>query len=115
MRYRYKYLNYVPRPINLESNTYKLVNDEEFCSPDGRIPLLMVTQYGIFPSKDIYRGRKVYSKLEGLENQTVGFVRRGYLSNREYDGIIELFIDTITLEKVRKNVLKIDFELLNEI
>ena len=114
MKSSYKYLKYVPRPINLEPNTYRLDNDEAFCTPDGRIPLLMVTQYGVFPSKDIYKGRKDYSQLVGLENQTVGFIRRAYLSNRECSGIIELVIDATTIEQIRNKVLKIDFSLWNE-
>jgi len=115
MRSRYKYLNYVPKPINLEPSTYKLVNDEAFCTPDGRIPLLMVTQFGIFPSKGTYKEGKDYSKLEGLENQIVGFIRRGYLSNREYYGIIEILINSNIMEKIINNDITIDFKLWNKI
>jgi len=115
MRRRYKYLNYVPKPINLEPSTYKLVTDEAFRTPDGRIPLLMVTQFGIFPSKGTYKGRKGYRQLEGLENQIVGFIRRGYLSNREYYGIIEILINSNIMEKIINNDITIDFKLWNKI
>ena len=86
MSKKYKYLNYVPRPINLKSNNYDLVDDDEFCCVDDRIPLLIVTQFGIFPSV-AYKGKRDYSQLKGLEYQTVGFIRRVYLSSREYEGI----------------------------
>lgn len=115
MRKKYKYLNYVPAPVNLKSNIYDLVNDEAFCRPDGRIPLLIVTQFGIFPSKGTYKGKKDYSQLRGLKNQTVGLIRRGYLSNREYDGIIELLLDSKSLKKIRNKVLIIDFALWNKL
>lgn len=97
---KYKYLNYIPVPVNLESNRYDLVNDEEFCKPDGRTPLLLVTQYGVFPN-DNYIGRKDYNQLEGLENQNVAFLARAYLSNREYFNIIELFLSQDTLDQIR--------------
>ena len=69
MRKKYKYLNYVPRPISLKSNNYDLVDDDEFCRADDRIPLLIVTQFGIFPSKGCYKGKRDYSQLKGLEYQ----------------------------------------------
>jgi hypothetical protein len=112
---KYKYLNYVPAPVNLKSNIYDLVNDEAFCRPDGRIPLLIVTQFGIFPSKGSYKGKRDYSQLKGLEYQTVGFIRRAYLSDREYDGIIEMLLDLKTIERIRKKVLKIDFSLWSKL
>ena len=107
---KYKYLNYVPAPVNLKPNKYDLVNDEVFCIPDGRTPLLMVTQHGIFPNGN-YTGRKDYSQLEGLVNQNVAFLARGYLSNREYSNILELFIDQGTLEQIRNTDLLFNWNL----
>jgi hypothetical protein len=114
MRKKYKYLNYVPVPVHLKSTMYDLVDDEVFCCPDGRIPILIVTQFGVFPSKGSYKGKKDYCQLRGLENQTVGFIRRAYLSDREYDGIIEMILDLKTIERIRKKVLKIDLTLWNK-
>jgi len=105
MRKKYKYLNYVPRPINLKSNNYDLVDDDEFCCVNDRIPLLIVTQFGIFPSKGCYKGKRDYSQLKGLEYQTVGFIRRAYLSDRESSGMTLLELDSKTLEKIRRNNL----------
>lgn len=99
----FKYLKYVPKPVHIDSETYDLVDDDEFCKMDGRIPILMVTQYGIFPTKGQYGNKPKcdYRKLEGLENQTVGFVRRGYLSDREIKGIIFIHFTEELLEQVR--------------
>lgn len=114
MSKKYKYLNYVPRPINLKSKYYDLVDDDEFCCVDDRIPLLIAIQFGIFPSKGSYKGNRDYSQLKGLEYQTVGFIKRAYLSNREYGGIIEMLLDLKTIERIRKKDLKIDFALWNK-
>lgn len=111
-RKKYKYLNYVPVPVSLNPKKYDLVNDEEFCIPDGRTPLLMVTQHGIFP-KGNYMGRKDYSQLDGLENQNVAFFARGYLSNREYFDIIELFIHQGLLEQVRNTDITLNWGFWN--
>ena len=62
---KYKYLNYVPTPVKLDSSCYDLVNDEEFIASDDRIPLLMVTQFGIFPG-DNYKGK--YSSVSKMLN-----------------------------------------------
>jgi hypothetical protein len=39
----FKYLNYIPKPINLRPDQYDLVDDEEFSTSDDRTPLFMVT------------------------------------------------------------------------
>jgi hypothetical protein len=76
-----KYLNYVPAPVNLDPEKYDLVSDEEFCETYKRIPLLIVTQSGIFPSRGLYDAKtpeKDYRKLEDLENQPcIAFIGRG--------------------------------------
>jgi hypothetical protein len=112
MKKIFKYLNYVPKPIHIKPNKYDLVDDDEFCTADYRIPLLIVTQFGIFPSKGCYKGKKDYSKLKGLEYQTVGFIRRAYLSNHESECIIAILLDLNTVEKIRNSDLKIDFTLI---
>lgn len=93
---KYKYLNYIPPPVGLERHRYDLVDDEAFCTPDGRMPLLMATQFGIFPN-GIYKGKKNYGQLEGLENQTVGFIGRAYLSDRECKTIMAFDLTPNTL------------------
>tara|TARA_B110000046_G_scaffold166481_1_gene183414 strand:+ start:1269 stop:1667 length:399 start_codon:yes stop_codon:yes gene_type:complete len=110
---KYKYLDYIPAPIKIDPSLYDLVNDEAFCKPDGRIPLLMAIQYGIFPRIGLYGNKKGldYSRLEGLENQLIGFIGRGYISNREREGIFKLFLDTDTVRRIRNNEICIDLRL----
>ena len=100
---KYKYLNYVPAPVYLEPNMFDLVDDKEFCNPDGRTPLLITVQYGIFPTGGV-RG-KDYSQLKGLENQNVGFIGRVLYSDREHKHIIELLLDPDTLRQIRNKEL----------
>lgn len=111
MQKKYKYLSYIPAPVDLKADNYDLVHDQEFLRPDGRIPLLMVTQFGVFPAENTYEGKMGYTQLKIFKNQTVGLIRRAYLSNREYSGIIELALDAKTLERIEHNHLKIDFSL----
>lgn len=87
---RFKYLDYIPKPVHLENGSIDFVTDEEFIQKDERIPLVMLTQHGIFPAKLMYQGkpRYDYRLLEGLEDRLVGFVGRGYLSGRERKGIL---------------------------
>ena len=88
-----KYLNYLPKPIHIDESRYDLVDDDEFFKRDNRMPLVMVTQLGIFPTKGQYYGKlkKDIRLLEGLENQDVAFFRRTYLTNNEQDGSVILY------------------------
>lgn len=86
---KFKYLSYLPRPIQLLPMQYDFVADEEFCHADDRLPILILTQFGIFPQPASYLqnvGRN-YPALKGLEGQWIGFIKRPYLSNREKVGI----------------------------
>jgi hypothetical protein len=116
---KYKYLNYVPLPVNLDKTRYDLAGDTEFCRIDSRIPLLIVTQYGIFPSRGLYSANvpeKDYSKLEGLENQhSIAFIGRGYLSDRERNGIFELAITPAVKAKIKRKEMHIDLHLFSRI
>lgn len=100
MHKKYKYLDYIPAPVNLDSALYDLVDDKEFCRPDDRIPLLWATQFGIFPGGN-YPGKKNYRHLVGLENQLVGFIRRAYPTEREWKGILAIFLGPQILLKIR--------------
>jgi hypothetical protein len=87
---KFKYLDYIPKPVNLENSSIDFVNDKEFIQKDERIPLVMLTQYGIFPAKLNYGEKPIYNYrlLEGLENRLVGFVGKAYLTGSEKKGII---------------------------
>lgn len=87
---KFKYLEYIPKLVNLEKDSIDFVDDEEFIQKDERIPLIMLTQHGIFPAKENYgnKPRYDYRHLEGLENRLVGFVGKTYLTGGEKNGII---------------------------
>ncbi|MFM1744860.1 MAG: hypothetical protein RLZZ630_797 [Bacteroidota bacterium] len=110
MKTHYKYLHYIPKPIDLAHSAYDLVDDEEFCTRDERIPLLMLTQFGIFPTAGAY-GKRDYGQLHHLEGQMVGFIGRGYLSNRERKGIRMLLLTSETIQKVYNNEIVLDLKL----
>jgi hypothetical protein len=107
----FKYLNYIPKPINLRPDQYDLVDDEEFSSPDDRIPLFMVTQGGIFPFHYTFKGKRNYSQLVGFENQFVAFVGRPYLSNRENPRIIAFHLDETTLNNIRNKTMILNLKM----
>lgn len=102
---RYKYLNYIPKPIRIPASMYDLVNDDAFCIPDGRIPLLMMTQFGIFPSPGTYpgHGKYDYPSLMMFRHQVVAIVRRGYISDRERNWIEEHYLDDYLIEKIKRH------------
>jgi hypothetical protein len=110
MKTHFKYLHYIPKPIYLAQSAYELVDDEEFCTRDERIPLLMLTQFGIFPTAGAY-GKRDYGQLHHLEGQWVGFIGRGYLSNRERKGIRMLLLTSETIQKVYNNEIVLDLKL----
>ena len=95
-----KYLNYLPKPIHIDETRYDLVDDDEFFKKDNRIPLVMVTQFGIFPTKGQYsdKPKKDLRVLEGLESQQIAFFRRTYLTNNEEDGLVMLYADEELVE-----------------
>lgn len=103
---RYKYLNYMPPPVNLPHSLFDFVDEEEFCLRDHRIPVLIVVHNGIF-SYPKHQGKKYYGNLAGLEHRTVGFIRKKYLSYIEYTGVIEIFLDDSTLRDIRNGTLRL--------
>jgi hypothetical protein len=113
MSKKYKYLKYIPKPKLVDSSLFDLVDDTEFCLKDNRVPLLIITQFGIFPARN-YPGKKSYQLLHGLENQSVAFFRRAYPTPREYEDIIEINLDATTLFNFRNGSFKIDYTLRDE-
>jgi hypothetical protein len=110
MKAHYKYLHYIPKPIYLTHTAYDLVDDEEFCTRDERIPLLMLTQFGIFPTAGTY-GKRDYRQLQQLAGQLVGLIGRGYLSNRERKGIKMLLLTSAIVQKIRNKEIVLDLNL----
>ena len=105
-----KYLNYLPKPIHIDETRYDLVDDDAFFKRDDRMPLVMVTQFGIFPTKGQYsdKPKKDIRVLEGLENQNIAFFRRTYLTNNEEDGLVILYADEVLVEDQRTFVSNIN-------
>ena len=105
-----KYLNYLPKPIHIEESRYDLVDDDAFFKRDDRMPLVMVTQFGIFPTKGQYsdKPKKDIRLLEGLENQNIAFFRRTYLNNNEEDGLVILYADEELVKDQRTFVSNIN-------
>lgn len=87
---RYKYLDYLPKPKSLPSNLVDFVDDLDFQWEDGRIPMFMVTQFGIFPAPDVYpdKSKRNYRCLEGFEGKSIALFGKAYLSGSECNGII---------------------------
>lgn len=107
---RYKYLNYVPPPLRISSKEYDLVDDAEFLARDGRIPLLIATQFGIFPLGSVFN-KYPYDELLGLEEQTIGLIGKGYGSLRERPGIFEFYLDDFLYKLIRNQELFLDLRL----
>ncbi|MBZ9626658.1 hypothetical protein LB450_00955 [Psychroflexus sp. CAK1W] len=109
---KFKYLDYIPKPMHLENGSIDFVNDEEFVQKDERIPLLMLTQHGIFPGKKNYGVKPIYDYrlLDGLEDRLVGFVGRGYLSNRERKGIIFKHTGPELMKQITADAKSIDLD-----
>ena len=103
---RFKYLKYIPKPIHLDESRYDLVDDDEFFKRDNRMPLIMFTQFGVFPTKGHYsdKPKKDIIILEGLENQYIAFFRRTYLTNNEENGLVILYADEELVEDQKKFV-----------
>ena len=118
MNKRYKWLEYLLfKPMQFDRSNWDLVNDRAFQMKDGRIPVLVATQFGIFPSKDMFNtldGKKNpdYWNLEGLAGQRVGFVGISYLRLlSERPGICEIDLDTSFMQRFRAEELFIDLRL----
>lgn len=88
--YRFKYLNYIIQPTHIPSTDYDLVGDDAFVTEDDRIPLLVVTKFGIFSPRQSFGSKYDFRKLEGLEGQTVAFIYKYYLTLAE-EQIIRVF------------------------
>lgn len=107
---KYKYL--IPRYINAHFATidFNKFFVDQFFKGDDRMPLVMVTQFGIFPTKGQYsdKPKKDIRLLEGLENQNIAFFRRTYLTNNEEDGLVILYADEVLVEDQRTFVSNIN-------
>ena len=75
---KYKYLNYIPPPVGLERHRYDLVDDEAFCTPDGRMPFLWLLNQ-VYSQMEFIKERKLWT-IRRIENQNAGFTEPTYLT-----------------------------------
>ena len=102
---KYKYLYFLPRISHIHLNCIDQVSEDEFYTPDYRIPLVLVTQHGIFPSKGDYEGKctKSLETLEDLKYQIIGLTGMVYLSGKEFKGILPIYVDDELVSHLKKN------------
>ena len=100
----YKYLDFIPCPKFLDTQTYDLVDEERSLKEDGRIPIVLVTQFGVFPQLGTYveKPKHDFKDFEVFRHKTVGLVGMVYLSGREYQGIIPCYVDDMLIKKIKK-------------
>lgn len=105
---RYKFLKYCQQPNSIPPSIFDLVDARTFIKPDGRIPLVMLTEYGLYPAPSCFlRQEKLsYSNLSLLMHQVVGFIGRQYYSSCELIGIIEFFLDDASCNQILKRRLE---------
>jgi hypothetical protein len=83
MRFKYP-LHYPPLIPNLDEEI-DLVSDAEMFAEDGRIPILLVTQFGFHANRET--DKEVIQAIIARDG-TVGLLFRGYLSRRQAAEII---------------------------
>jgi hypothetical protein len=83
---------------------YDLVDDETFCKPDGRIPVLILLQCRVFPGKGSYSTREIpdYGSLLVLKHQVVAFVKRSFFTGNEWNYLEEFFLDDTAIKMLTK-------------
>lgn len=102
---KYKYLHFLPKPKQIDKRCYDLVGEDEFFEIDGRIPLVLATKFGIYPTKGHYEGKptKHLNELEGLENRTIAIAGMVYLSGFEYPGLMTTYVDEYLIKTLKKD------------
>jgi hypothetical protein len=101
---KYKYLDFIPRPKFLDSRTFDLVDEDTFLEEDGRTPLILITQHGVFPRQGVYGNKPKHNliDLEVFKHKTIGLLGMVYMSGGEYNGIIPCFVDDALIENLRQ-------------
>lgn len=102
---KYKYLDFIPRPSHMDRRCCDLVGEDEFFKVDGRIPMVLITQHGIFPPKGCYDGRpkRNMAYLEDLKDQIIALTGMVYLSGYEYKGLMTTYVDDELIESLKEN------------
>ena len=100
---KYKYLDFLPRPNFLDTRTYDLVDEKTFLEEDDRIPLVLITRFGVFLKLGIYGDKPTQNltNLEVFKHKTIGLVGMVYMSGAEYNGIIPCYVDEKLIEHLK--------------
>jgi hypothetical protein len=110
---RYKYLNKFKEPQSIPASMYDIVDFWTFIRPDGRIPLFIITEYGILfkPPVTEYDEFIDNEYLNMMNGQVVGFIGIEHYTGKEFIGIIEFFINEHTINQILTKRLKLWEEL----
>ncbi|MGO2103509.1 MAG: S-adenosylmethionine synthetase N-terminal domain-containing protein [Psychroflexus halocasei] len=102
---KYKYLDFIPKPSHLDKSCYDLVGEDEFFQVDGRIPVVLITQHGVFPPKASYgdKPKRDMTCLEGLKDQIIALTGMVYLSGYEYKGLMTAYVDDELINSLKEN------------
>ena len=96
MRYKYP-LHYPPLIPNLDEEI-DLVSAEDMVAEDGRIPILLVTQFGFHANRE--SDKKIIQTIVARDGK-VGLLYRGYLSVRQASNI--KIVQSRILVNIRKD------------
>ena len=81
----FKYPLHYPPLIPILNEEIELVCDAEMVEEDGRIPILLVTQFGFHTNRET--DKEVIQAIIARDGR-VGLLYRGYLSNRQSNSLI---------------------------
>lgn len=81
----FKYPLHYPPLIPILNEEIELVCDAEMVAEDGRIPILLVTQFGFHSNRET--DKEVIQTIIALDVK-VGLLYRGYLSRRQGERIL---------------------------
>ncbi len=98
MRFKYP-IHYPPLISNLDEEI-DLVSDAEMVVEDGRIPILLVTQFGFHANRET--DKEVIQTIIARDGK-VGLLYRGYLSGRQASNI--KIVQSRLLKNMRKYYL----------
>lgn len=96
----FKYPLHYPPLIPILNEEIELVCDAEMVEEDGRIPILLVTQFGFHTNRET--DKEVIQTIIARDRK-VGLLYRGYLSRRQASKI--QIVQSKILENVRKYYL----------
>jgi hypothetical protein len=110
---RYKFLKQLNPPENIPESMFDLVDGNTFIKPDGRIPLLPLTEYGLWCKHDAneYDRWNESEFFNAMLYQVVGFIGRQYSTGRDLNGILEFYLDQNVIYRIQTKCIELWEEL----